>query len=463
MLIIFPFGVWLARTLNPADYGMIGVLSVFTYLANALQESGFTAAIIRKERLTNEDLDVVFYMNVGIGGGLYILLFFCSGLIANFYGNPELSTLSRVVFLMFLLNSFSVVQNALLVRAMNFRTCTIINLVSILISYVIAIVSAIYGAGSYAIAFQMVSLALCRSVMLWLQPSSWRPRLTFKRDSFHQLFSFSFKLLFTNILNTLACRIFPSVIGKCYGTEPAGFYENAQRWGNMPQDFVTGTISTVSYPAISEVQRSDEEALRRVYRKSVRVTSFFVYPLFMGIMVCASNFIVSILGEKWLDTWPFVMFICVAGIFNGLNTANNNMLKTKGRSSDILAFEVVRNVATILFVFACIPLGVYWMMGGMVFVSFANYLIYSIKVDRLTGIRWYEHFLDIAPYALLMCVAALPAFLLNRFFPDVHHLLMLFIQVVVMVVVYLGCGFLLGSVILSEAWQLVKQKIFIND
>ena len=456
-LIIFLTGIWLARILSPQDYGMIGILSIFTYLGYAFQESGFTAAIVRKEKLVKEDLDVVFYMNVGIGTLSYLILYWGVELIARFYAEPELIPLARVVFLMFLFNAFSVVQNALLVRDMDFRTCTVINTSSMILSYAAALWAALEGWGPYAIAVQIVSFALIRMILLWTN-GSWRPGLSFRKKSFDELFSFSFKLLLTNILNTMATRLFPSVIGKAYGTVSAGYYENAQRWGNMPQDFVAGTIANVSFPMISEVQRNETERVREVYRKSVRVTSFIVFPLFLGIMVCARDFIAYVLTEKWLPSVPFIMFICCAGIFNGLNTSNYNMLKAKGRSADILRFEIIRNTMTIIAVLACIPLGVMWMMGAMVAVAVANYLFFSFRVDRMVKIRWMEHIFDIFPYAVLMLVSAAVAYPLSGTFPELHPLLLIAMQLAVMYTIYIGGGYLFGSRIVREIFQILKRQ-----
>lgn len=457
-LIVLVSGIWLAQILLPEDYGLIGMLSIFTYLGNALQESGFTAAIIRKERLIKDDLNVAFYSNVVIGVSVYFMLYAASPMIAKFFDEPELHWLSRVVFMMFLFNSFSVVQNALLIREMRFKQATIINAVSLIFSYVGALTFASRGAGAYAIACQTVIYALCRMIMLWCY-STWRPSFTFKRKSFNELFSFSSKLLLTNILNTCACRLFPSVIGKYYNKIDAGLYENGQRWGNMPQDFVAGTIANVTFPAISAVNRDDSERMRRVCRKMVRVTSFIVFPLFIGIMVCCSRTAISyIIKPEWADVVPYILFVSCAGIFNGLNSANYNVLKTKGLSSEILKFEIVRNILTIISIVACIPFGIYYMLCAMVTVSVINYTIFSVKVNRLLGITLLEHLRDVVPYGVIMVLAAAVALVITGVVGALNPILIIIIQFVVMAMIYLAIGRLLGSRILSEVFQILIRK-----
>ncbi len=457
-LIVLLSGIWLAKILMPEDYGLIGMISIFTYLGNALQESGFSAAIIRKERLINDDLNVAFYMNITIGVTLYLILFFASPLIASFFDEPALEWLSRVVFMMFLFNSFSVVQNAQLVREMRFKTATIINSTSLIISYISALYFAHRGAGAYAVACQTVAFAFCRMVLLWCC-SKWRPTMTFKRQSFSELFSFSSKMLLTNILNTCACRLFPSVIGKYYNKIVAGLYENGQRWGNMPQDFVSGTIASVTFPAISAVQRSDAERMRRVCRKMVRVTAFLVFPLFMAIIVCCSKSAISyILKPEWADAVPYIVFISVAGIFNGLNTSNYNVLKTKGLSADILKFEVIRNLLTIIVIVACIPLGIFYMMSAMVAVSLLNYALFSYKVNRVLDISIFDHLRDIVPYFLIMLVAAVVAYFVGVWLYGVNPIVVIICQVMTMAIIYLGAGALFGSKIISESYNILKRR-----
>lgn len=457
-LIVLVSGIWLAQMLLPGDYGLIGMLSIFTYLGNALQESGFTAAIIRKERLIKDDLNVAFYSNIIIGISVYMILYVASPQIAIFFNEPELHWLSRVVFLMFLFNSFSVVQNALLIREMRFKQATIINAVSLLCSYSGALIFASRGAGAYAIACQTVIYALCRMIMLWCY-STWRPSFTFKRQSFNELFSFSSKLLLTNILNTCACRLFPSVIGKCYNKIDAGLYENGQRWGNMPQDFVAGTIANVTFPAISAVNRDDSERMRRVCRKMVRVTSFIVFPLFIGIMVCCSRSAISyIIKPEWADVVPYILFVSCAGIFNGLNTANYNVLKTKGLSSAILKFEIIRNLLTILSIVVCIPFGIRYMLCAMVAVSVINYILFTIKVNRLLGVTLLEHIMDVLPYGTIMVIAAVAALLLTSVVGALNPILVILVQFVVMALIYIVLGRLFGSTILSEVFQILIRK-----
>lgn len=457
-LVVFASGIWLAKMLLPADYGLIGMLSIFTYLGNALQESGFTAAIIRKENLTKDDLNVAFFSNITIGVFIYALLFFTSPLIAGFFNEPQLEWLARVVFLMFLFNAFSVVQNALLIREMKFKRSTIINTVSLLLSYLVALIFAKNSAGAYAIAMQSATFAFSRMVMLWGY-STWRPTFTFKRESFNELFSFSSKLLLTNILNTCACRLFPSVIGKYYNTTDAGLYENGQRWGNMPQDFVSGTVANVTFPAISAVKRDDEVRMQRVCRKMVRVTAFLVFPLFIGIMVCCSPRAVAyIIKPEWEAVVPYILFICSAGIFNGLNTANYNVLKTKGLSSAILSFEVIRNILTITSILVCIPFGIFYMMTAMVVVSVINYAIFTLKVNRLLKIGFMQHIKDVLPYGVIMGGAALTAWWIGTSMSNINPIIVLSVQVAVMGVLYLGLGYIVGSSIISEVYNIIRGR-----
>lgn len=457
-LIVFVSGIWLAQMLLPEYYGLIGMLSIFTYLGNALQESGFTAAIIRKERLVNDDLNVAFFCNILIGISVYFMLYVASPLIANFFNEPELHWLSRVVFLMFLFNSFSVVQNALLIREMRFKQATIINAVSLICSYGGALIFASRGAGAYAIACQSVIFSFCRMVMLWCY-STWRPTFTFKRQSFNELFAFSSKLLLTNILNTCACRLFPSVIGKYYNKIDAGLYENGQRWGNMPQDFVGGTIANVTFPAISAVNRDDSERMRRVCRKMVRVTSFIVFPLFIGIMVCCSRSAISyIIKPAWADVVPYILFVSCAGIFNGLNTANYNVLKTKGLSSAILKFEIIRNVLTIVSIVVCIPFGIHYMLSAMVAVSVVNYFVFTIKVNKILGIGVMEHLRDVLPYGLIMLVVGAVGLFIANIMASLNPIIVIVVQFIVMALLYVVIGRIFGSTILSEVFQILKRK-----
>ena len=132
----FLFGIILARILSPEDYGIIAMPLVFLAIAQCFIDSGFSTALIRKQNLTEDDLSTAFYFNVGIGIICYLILFFSSPLIADFYNTPILASLLKFTALATLFNPLCAVQQALLTRKIDFRTQAAILMLA-LVSFVI--------------------------------------------------------------------------------------------------------------------------------------------------------------------------------------------------------------------------------------------------------------------------------------------------------------------------------------
>ena len=106
------FGIVLARLLDASDYGMVGMLTIFSAIAAALQEGGFISALTNRKETLHKDYNAVFWFSLMCSTTIYILLFFAAPLIADFYDTPELIPLSRLSFLGFVISSMSIAPRA---------------------------------------------------------------------------------------------------------------------------------------------------------------------------------------------------------------------------------------------------------------------------------------------------------------------------------------------------------------
>ena len=133
-LLNLTFGIFLARLLSREDYGMVGMLSIFSLIAGSLQESGFIAALANRKEVGHKDYNAVFWFSSAVGFTLYALLFFCAPLIAEFSGNPALTPLARYSFLGFFLSSMATAQSAYLFRNLMVKQRAVSTLVSLIVS-----------------------------------------------------------------------------------------------------------------------------------------------------------------------------------------------------------------------------------------------------------------------------------------------------------------------------------------
>ena len=243
----FILNIILARLLTPNDYGIVGMITIFLTFSNVFIDSGFSRALIQKQDRTENDYSTVLIFNIVISIIIYIILFFASPAIAQFYKTPELLQLQRVFFLVIILNSLTVVQNAQLQINVDFKHIAIINSVSVIISGIIAIIAAYNGLGPFALVIQTLSKALISAIMFWII-GEWMPKTGFSKKSFKNLFGFGSKLLVSGLLSTTITNVYNLVIGKVYNPASLGYYTRAQQFPEITSGTIASVLNTTTFP-----------------------------------------------------------------------------------------------------------------------------------------------------------------------------------------------------------------------
>lgn len=453
-IFIFASGIILARKLGAENYGLIGVLAVFIGIANLLQESGFTTSLIRKKEATQDDYVTVFYTNIGIGIFLYILLFALAPYIADYYHQPILAPLARFLFLSFLFNSFSVIQNAQLLKSINYKVITKINVFSVPLSYLIALLLAFLNLGIWALASQIVLLAFFRTICLWMF-GRWRPSGVFSKTIFKEHFAFGSKLVIGGVMNSFTSNVPQNIIAKQYSLSVTGYYNQATRLFNTIFDFIAGTLHSVPFTVLSNVE--NDVRLKNVIRKFIRVKAFIAFPLFGGLMLVSRPFIMTFLGTSWEPSVSILQLLCFGGIFASLDSSNSDLLRLKGKSGLILISEIFRNIL----IFCVIGITLYlkinylYMILGFSLVLFIKYLVTSFVANRFIGYKFVELIKDLFPYLAvsLLCLGCgyMLKFVLSGIF-------LLIAQIILVGSLYLTILYLFNSILVKEIIVTVRRK-----
>ena len=454
-IIAFVSVIVLARMLSLEDYGLVGLVAIFSGLSNVLIDSGFTAALIRKKNVTQSDYLTVFYSNIAVATFLYLVLFFCAPLISDYYNEPVLTPLSRVVFLSFLFSAFGVVQNAKLLKEINYKLITKSNIVAILISYSAALALAWLGYGFWALVAQIVIQPLIKTCYFWIF-TKWRPSGSFSKKSLKEFFSFSSSIAIGGILGTINTNIPQNVLGKVYSSGVVGLYNQANRLFNTVSDFLFGSILSVPYSTLSSID--DDERLKRVFRKFVRVKSFIVFPMFMGMILVADSFVNVFLGSKWNDAVPILQLLCIGGIFNSLDTSNGDILKIKGKSGIILLFIFLQT----MFIIGAIALTIVfkldymWIVASISITYILRYIAQSIFTCRIINYKSTESFMDLLPYFAIASISIGIGYGMSYLIS--HKLILMLVQIPLVATVYIGTLYFLGSAIIKELIDVLKKK-----
>lgn len=447
-------GITLARLLGAAEYGLTGALAIFIALSQALTDSGFSAALVRKQTITEKDYNTVFYYNLFVAVVLYISGYFAAPAIAQFFGEPILTPVARVLFTVFIFNALCLIQNAKMVKEINFRKVATINVCAIVISGVIALILATQGYGVWALVAQITIQSFIKMLMQWVW-GGWKPRAIFSWQSFREMFAFSSNILLANILNVLFLNIYSAIIGRLYSSRELGYYSQANKWSDMGVTTLYGIIQNSTYTLFSAIQ-SDPERLLRSYRKSMKLTAFITFPALLALALTARPFILILLGDKWEASIPMFSLLLIAGIFTVLTTLNGNFIRIEGSSGLALRLEIfkVALFATVLAFTWHLP--IIQLLWGMVATRAIVYLVSIVAIGRRIGYTWHQQLMDIMPScatALLMVCFAYPV---QLFISNIY--LLFFVQVTVCIIFYLAINRHIQSEILNEVIEIIKKR-----
>lgn len=402
--ITFLVGLVLARLLTPAEFGIIGMITIFIAISNSIVDSGFSSALIRKQDASDKDYNTVFIFNLVVSVLLYLLLYAGAPSISAFFKEPQLIPVTRIVGLVLLLNAFGIIQRTLFVKSVDFKTQAKVSIIASLGSGIIGIAMAVYGWGVWSLVAQQLSRQLLNSLFLWIF-SKWRPALQFSIQSFKELFGFGSKLMLSGIIDTTFRNIYYVVIGKFYSPAQLGQYTRAEQFRTIFSSNLTSVIQRVSYPVLSSIQ-DEKERLLAAYRKVIKTTMLVTFACMLGMAAVAKPMILILIGEKWLPAVTYLQIMCFAGMLYPLHAINLNMLQVKGRSDLFLKLEVYKKILMVIPISLGIFFGIEYLLLGSVFNSFVAFFLNSSYSGKMINYSTSRQIKDIAPAFFISLITA---------------------------------------------------------
>ena len=340
--VAFLVGLVLARLLTPAEYGIMAMIAIFIAISTSIVDSGFSNALIRKVRIERIDYNTVFFFNLVVSIALYVILYAAAPAISDFFKEPVLTDVLRVLGWVLVINAFGIIPRTILVRNIDFKTQTKVSVISSVASGVVGISMAIAGWGVWSLVWQQLSRQFLNSLFLWLF-CKWIPAWEFSVKSFKEMFNFGYKLLLSGLLDTVYKNIYYVVIGRFYNSAQLGQYTRAEQFNTIFSSNLTSVVQRVSYPVLSSIQE-EPERLREAYRRVIKLTMLVAFACMLGLAAVAKPLIIILIGEKWMPAVAFLQIICFSGMLYPLHAINLNILQVKGRSDLFLILEIIKKI-----------------------------------------------------------------------------------------------------------------------
>lgn len=447
----------LARILMPYDFALVALLSIFLAISNVIVDSGFSQAIIRDDNPSETDLSSVFYFNIVLSFTIYLFLYIAAPYISNYFEAPELKLLSRVVFLVIIFNSFSIIQNATLNRNLNFAAVNKSSVIGSFLAGGISIIMAFTGFGIWALVANMVLLPFFRSIILW-NHSKWRPIKSFSIKSVKKYFAFGGFLMVQGIIDAISTNLVSLLIGKTYTKNDLGYFSQGRKLDGYIVTPFNSIIQKVTYPILSKI-KNDSERLKEGYRKIVGVVMFVFIPVMVFTIGTSENMIVTLFGTKWAEAGVYLKIAAIGAILFPLQYVCTNILMIKGKTNIMLRFSFIKHGIRIILLFAFLKSGVL----ALAIVFSLSTLIGSVLLI-FPGMKYIKYniielFLDLFKSISATLVGLIPVLLLDMSLSGQNTIFIFALQAVSMGVVYLIMSKLIKNEYLNESITMIKPLI----
>ncbi|HHR5883323.1 TPA: lipopolysaccharide biosynthesis protein [Providencia alcalifaciens] len=399
----------LARLLGPSSIGLVGMLAVFIAIAQVFVDSGFSNALIRKQDRTELDYSTAYIFNIVIGLFSYSFLFFLAPYIADFYQQPTLTQLLRILSLVIIINSFGIIQKTQLTCHMDFKTQAKCSLISVFFSSITALILAYHEYGPWALVGQSLTFSFINTVLLNIY-SKWLPHLIFSRTSFNYLFNFGSKLLASSLLDTIYNNIYQIIIGKVYSAKQVGIFTQANSLSLIPAQSLTTIIQRVTYPMLSQLQ-NDRSKFERVYLLTLKLSSTIVFPIVLGIAVIAKPLIIIVLGSEWSSSSELLSILCIGYMLYPIHAINLNLLQVESRTDLFLKLEIIKKLMMTIVLIITIPLGLKAVCFGIVIQSYLSLYLNTIYTNKLISLTRLSQLKSMLPIWLINIMISLSIWL----------------------------------------------------
>ena len=432
----FIVSVVLARLLAPEVYGTIALVTVFTAILNVFVDSGLGNALVQKKDADDLDFSSVFYFNVAVCCLLYLGMFLAAPFIAEFYNRLELTPVIRVLSLTLVISGVKNVQQAYVSRTMQFKRFFFATLGGTVGAAVIGIAMAYCGFGVWALVIQQIFNATVDTIILWITVR-WRPKRMFSWKRLKGLFSYGWKLLVSALLETVYGNLRQLIIGKMYSSADLAQYNRGRQFPDVIVANINSSIDSVLLPTMARVQE-DAAQVKGMTRRAMKISTYIMAPLMMGLAFCAQPVVRLVLTEKWLPCVPFMQIFCITYMFYPVHTANLNAIKAMGRSDLFLKLEIVKKVVGLVLLVSTMWFGVMAMAYSLLVSTLTGMIINSWPNKQLLRYSYLEQMKDILPgilLAVLMGCCVYPIQWLGL--PDIVTLLL---QVPLGTLIYIGAS-----------------------
>lgn len=334
--------IFLARLLEPTDFGLIAIIMVIVSVATIFSDVGLGGALIQRSKLLPIHYSSVFFFNISAGFLLTLITYCSAPYIAQFYNNSQLFSLVQVMSSLFLISAFHAVQTVILRKNLNYELLTKVNLIASVASGIIGVLLAFWGVGVWSLVAQLISREVILNIVIWNR-SSWSPSFKFSLKALKQLWGYGMNMFLAGLLDTIYERADYLIIGKLFTSSTLGFFHQAKQLNMLVIKYSAGSLMSVLFPVLSKVQ-NDLEKFKKIVIKTTGIISFVTFLILGGLFLVADELIVLLLGSKWEPSVFYFKILALSGFSYPISALMVNVLSSRGKSKEFLRLEIYKKI-----------------------------------------------------------------------------------------------------------------------
>lgn len=433
-IVSFVVGIVIARMLAPEAYGTLALVSVFTSFFAVFIDFGLGNSLVQKKDADDLDFSSVFLVNMGLCTVLYLIVFLLAPFVADYYKNPEITLMVRVMGISILISGVKNIQQAYVSRALIFKKFFFATSIGTLISAAVGIFLAFKGFGTWALIVQILTNQSIDTIVLWFTVK-WRPKRMFSWKRLKGLISYGWKLLVSELISQAYASARELIIGKKYTEENLAYYDKGQHFAGLVVTNINSAIDSVLLPSMSKEQ-DDIDKLKSMTRRAITCSVFVLAPCLIGLAAVAEPFVSVLLTDKWLPVVPYIRIFCFAYALRPIYTVNLNVIKALGRSDIYLVLEIIKKVLGLGLLLASVSFGPLAIACSLIVEAFLSHIINCFPNRKLISYGYLKQLRDVFPTILLTAVMGIAVYSIQ--FLPLPSILILLLQIVVGLTVYVG-------------------------
>lgn len=449
-VVSFGISVMLARLLVPEEFGVVALAGMFTILTGIFIDCGFGTALVQKKDADELDYNTVFWTQLTFSLIIYLIVYILAPWFALLFHTPKLTHVVRVLFIGMVIGAIGSIQGVILTRKMAFKAYFIATMTGMVLSGGIGVFLAFKGCGVWALVAQNLSSIIINIVTVFVQVH-WLPGFRFSLERFKSLFNIGSKYMLSNIIGTGFGQLRGYVIGLRFTPTDLAYYNRGE---GVPQIFIRNidsSINTVLFPVFAKLQ-DDRLAVKAAVRRSIKTSSYLIFPMLLGLAAIADHLVVIVYSEKWSACIPFMQVFCISECFTILNTANMQVLRGIGEVNTLLRLELYKKPVMVAILVVAMFISPLAIAAGMCIYGIYTMVINAFPNRKFIAYHIMEQLKDVGGHALLAIVMSVCVYLIGRININVYILLIL--QISFGICFYIVCSELFHL----ESWNYLKQN-----